>query len=134
MIDKLYSLKNVQIDRKLIEKGQLMQEINNLEAQILITQTKITTTSVQPQGAIADFLILQMHKNSMKIHKTKLEARKKNLQSRYEVVVKELIELQKESEQFNYILEEEKKEKKKKILASEEEAVSEFMQSKYIMR
>ncbi|MFV0561963.1 hypothetical protein [Malaciobacter mytili] len=133
MIDKLYNLKKVQIDRKLMEKGQLMQEINALEAEILITQTKIVTTSVQPHGAISDFMILQMHKNSMKLHKAKLEARKKQLEARHEIVVRELIELQKESEQFNYILQEEKKEKMKRILAAEEEAASEFMQSKYIM-
>ncbi len=133
MIDKLYNLKKVQTDRKLMEKGQIMQGINALEAEILITQTKIVTTSVQPHGAISDFMILQMHKNSMKLHKAKLEARKKQLEARYEIVVRELIELQKESEQFNYILQEEKKEKMRKILVAEEEAASEFMQSKYIM-
>jgi hypothetical protein len=47
-------------------------------------------------------------------------------------LVNEIVELQKESEQFKYILDEEKKEKFKKILAAEEEAASEYVQSKYI--
>ena len=43
-----------------------------------------------------------------------------------------MIELQKETEQFSYILEEERKEAIKKILLAEEEASTEYMQSKYI--
>ena len=49
-----------------------------------------------------------------------------------EKVIKEIIELQKETEQFAYILEEERKEAIKKILLAEEEASTEYMQSKYI--
>ena len=49
-----------------------------------------------------------------------------------ERISKDIIELQKEAEQFLYILEEEKKELIKKILLAEEEASSEYMQSKYI--
>ena len=40
--------------------------------------------------------------------------------------------MQKETEQFAYILEEERKEAIKKILLAEEEASTEYMQSKYI--
>lgn len=76
MIEKLYDLKKTQIDRKLVEKGQLMQQIDAIETELTITQTKINTTGVQPHGAISDFAILQMHKNSMKQHMLKLEAKK----------------------------------------------------------
>lgn len=132
MIEKLYDLKKTQIDRKLVEKGRLMQEIAAIEAELTITQTKINTTGVQPNGAISDFAILQMHKNSMKKHMFNLEIRRKNLDRKHQLVVDELIELQKESEQFNYILQEEKKEKIRLALKAEEEASSEYMQSKYI--
>lgn len=132
MIEKLYELKQTQIDRKLMEKGQLMGQINAIETELAVTQAKINTTGVQPHGAISDFTILQIHKNTMKLHMSKLNAKKKNLDKKYEAVVNELVELQKESEQFNYILEEQKKEKMKALLAAEEEAASEYMQSKYI--
>lgn len=132
MIEKLYDLKKTQIDRKLVEKGRLMQEIAAIEAELTITQAKINTTGVQPHGAISDFAILQMHKNSMKKHMYNLEIRRKNLERKHQYVVDQLVELQKESEQFNYILQEEKKEKMKLALKAEEEASSEYMQSKYI--
>ena len=51
-----------------------------------------------------------------------------------ENLLKDIIELQKEAEQFSYILEEEKKELMKKILSAEEEASTEYIQSKYISR
>ena len=51
-----------------------------------------------------------------------------------ERISKDIIELQKEAEQFSYILEEEKKELMKKILLAEEEASTEYIQSKYISR
>ncbi|AXX93434.1 hypothetical protein CPU12_08745 [Malaciobacter molluscorum LMG 25693] len=132
MIEKLYQLKKTQIDRKLMEKGQLLGQINAIETELAVTQAKINTTGVQPYGAISDFTILQIHKNTMKLHMSKLNAKKRNLEKKHEVVVNELVELQKESEQYNYILQEEKKEKMKALLAAEEEAASEYMQSKYI--
>ena len=58
--------------------------------------------------------------------------KKNSLLSQIANLVNEIVELQKESEQFKYILDEEKKEKFKKILAAEEEAASEYVQSKYI--
>ncbi|RXJ87684.1 hypothetical protein [Arcobacter sp. CECT 8985] len=132
MIKKLYELKKTQVDRKLMEKGQLMSQIDAIDTELSITQAKINTTGVQPHGAISDFTILQMHKNSMKLHMSKLKVKKTNLQKKYEVVVNELIELQKESEQFDYLLQEEKKQKIKAVLKAEEDAAAEYMQSKYI--
>ncbi len=55
MIDKLYKLKKSQTDQKMMEKGQIMHRINHLEDEIMFTQNKITTTSVQKHGAISDF-------------------------------------------------------------------------------
>ncbi|MFW3329071.1 hypothetical protein ACN9JT_11485, partial [Aliarcobacter butzleri] len=81
---------------------------------------------------ISDFLILAMHKDTMRLHIQKLLNRKNSLLSQIANLVNEIVELQKESEQFKYILDEEKKEKFKKILAAEEEAASEYVQSKYI--
>lgn len=76
MIEKLYQLKKTQIDRKLMEKGQLLGQINAIETELAVTQAKINTTGVQPYGAISDFTILQIHKNTMKLHMSKLNAKK----------------------------------------------------------
>ena len=132
MIEKLYKLKKNQTDLKLMEKAQLLSKIEKIDIEIIFTQNKIDTASVDRFGAISDFMILSIHKNTMKLHIQKLNNEKGILNSRVDVLVKEIIELQKEAEQFAYILEEEKKEIIKKILLAEEEASSEYMQSKYI--
>ena len=132
MIEKLYKLKKNQTDLKLMEKAQLVAKIEKIDIEVIFTKNKIDTASVDKFGAISDFMILSMHKNTMKQHIIKLNNEKNILNSRVEVLVKEIIELQKESEQFAYILEEEKKERIKRILLAEEEAAGEYMQSKYI--
>jgi hypothetical protein len=103
-----------------------------IEARKNPAQNKIDTATVDRFGAISDFMILSMHKNTMKMHIQKLSNEKNILNSQVEILLKEIVELQKEAEQFLYILEEEKKELIKKILLAEEEASSEYMQSKYI--
>ena len=116
-----------------MEKSQLESQIEKIEYEISLTQNRIDSATVEKFGAISDFTILTMHKNTMKMHIGKLNEEKKKLILQVESLVKEIIELQKESEQFKYILEEEKKEAFLKILKEEEEEAStEYMQSKYI--
>jgi len=132
MIDKLYKLKKSQTDQKLMQKGQIMARINHIETEVLLTEEKINTTSVQRHGAISDFAVLAIHRNTMKMHITKLETEKNNLNTQLEVIIEEVIELQKETEQFAYMLEEEKQEEIKRLLLVDEEASSEYIQSRYI--
>lgn len=132
MIAKLYKLKKSQTDQKLMQKGQLLSKINHIDSEILLTENKISTTSVQKYGAISDFAVLAIHKNTMKMYISKLILQKNSLNIQLELIVKEIIELQKESEQYSYILEEEKQEEIKRLLMAEDEAASEYMQSKYI--
>ena len=132
MIKKLYKLKKNQTDQKLMQKAQLMSKIQQLDIEIVLTQNRIDTASVQKYGAISDFMILTIHKNTMKMHIQKLNNEKNIINMQVEALLKDIIELQKEAEQFSYILEEEKKEAIKKILLAEEEASSEYIQSKYI--
>jgi len=134
MIKKLYDLKKTQVEQKLTEKSLLLSKIERLEAEILITKTQIDTTSVQKFGAISDFTILQMHKNTMRLHIEKIKVKKNTLEEELEVLIKNIIQLQKETEQFGYILEEQKQESIKKLLLAEEEEASEYIQSKYISR
>lgn len=132
MIKKLYKLKKNQTDLKLMEKAQFMTKIEKINLEITFTQNKIDTASVDKFGAISDFMILSMHKNTMKMHIKELNEEKNVLSMHVENLVKEIVELQKEAEQFSYILEEEKKELMARILKAEEEAASEYIQSKYI--
>ena len=132
MIDKLYNLKKNQTNQRLMEKSQLELQIEKIEHEISLTQNRIDSATVEKFGAISDFTILTMHKNTMKMHIGKLNEEKRKLILQVESLVKEIIELQKESEQFKYILEEAKKEAFLKILKTEEEASTEYMQRKYI--
>ena len=132
MIEKLYKLKKMQTDQKLMQKGQLISKINHINDEILFTENKISSTSVQRFGAISDFAILQIHKNTMKTHIEKLKKEKVILNEEVDILNKEIIELQKESEQFKYILEEEQQAELKRVLLVEEEASNEYIQSKYI--
>ena len=132
LIEKLYNLKKNQTDQKLMQKSQLESKIQKLNVEITLTQNNIATVSVERFGAISDFTILTMHKNTMKMHIQKLNNEKNNINLQVENIIKEIIELQKETEQFGYILDEERKEKMKKFLLEEEEASNEYIQSKYI--
>lgn len=134
MIQKLYNLKKNQTDQKLMQKSLLESKIEKIDLEISFTQNKIDTSTVQKHGAISDFMILTMHKNTMKMYIQNLKNEKINLTKQVDSLVKEIVELQKEAEQFKYILNEEKKEALKKILKAEEEASDEYMQSKYIKR
>jgi len=132
MIKKLYELKKLQTDQKLMEKAQLMSKIGQIEAEVMFTQQKINTTSVERFGAISDFSILAIHKETMKTHIKKLNLEKNTYLKQLDEIVKEIVELQKESEQYKYILEEQKQEEIRKLLLVDQEASDEYVQSKYI--
>ena len=132
MIDQLFNLKKTQTDQRLMQKGQLLSKIERIDAEVLITKTQMDTATVQKFGAISDFAVLQMHKNTMKLHISKLEIQKKSLQVELDLLIKDIIELQKETEQFGYILEEQRQEAIKRMLVAEEEEANEYIQSKYI--
>ncbi|QEZ89832.1 hypothetical protein ACIB15232_1740 [Aliarcobacter cibarius] len=134
MINKLYNLKKNQTDQILIQKSQIDSRIDQIDAEILLTKNSIASTTVQKNGAIADFMILTMHKDTMKLHIAKLESEKAKLNEELKKIVEEIIELQKQSEQFKYILEEQKIEAKAAQLKLEQETTEEFIQSKYIRK
>ena len=62
-----------------MQKAQLESNIQKIEIEIALTQNKIDTATVQKHGAISDFMILTIHKNTMKIHIQKLNEEKNNL-------------------------------------------------------
>lgn len=132
MIKKLYDLKKTQTDQKLMQKGQLMSKLEQLDTEIMLTQSNINGARVQRHGAISDFTILTMHKNTMRAHIQKLQNEKNEINIQLDELIKQIIELQKETEQFGHIIEEEKKEFLRRIILTEQEASEEYIQSKYI--
>ena len=118
MIEQLFNLKKTQTDQRLMQKDQLLSKIERIDAEMLITKTQIDSATVQKFGAISDFTVLQMHKNTMKLHISKLEHEKNDLNKELELLIKDIVELQKETEQFGYILEEQKREAIKRILVA----------------
>jgi chromosome segregation ATPase len=132
MIKKLYNLKQLQTDQKIAQKGKVQAQIDAIELEIEQTSKQMATTSVDKTGAISDFAILQMHKNTMKAHIVQLNSRKRVLEKQLDKLNEELKELLKESEQFKYMLEEQKKLELIEMIKKEEEQTAEFVQSKYI--
>ena len=132
MIKKLYKLKKLQVDQKLAEKGLLITRVTEIDSEVSFTNNQIITTTVSKQGAISDFAILQIHKDTMKSHIIKLESEKRKLKKQIETIEEQIVELQKESEQFDYIIQEEKKKKFKAMIKAQDEEAAEYMQSKYI--
>ncbi|OCL84050.1 hypothetical protein [Arcobacter porcinus] len=132
MINKLYNLKKSQTEQKLIEKASLEQEVYEIDEKMASLTKEINTSTVQQLGSISDFMILAMHKDGLRFEANKLLKRKNDLLKQIEVLFLEIIELQKESEQYKYILEEEKEELRKAKLHDEMILNEEFIQSKYI--
>ncbi len=132
MIERLYKLKKTQVEQRLMYKGQIMSDIQRCESEIMFIKTKIDSAKVQDMGSISDFSLLQIHKDTMRFNLHQVEDRKEKLQKELEDVEKDIISLQKESEQYSYILEEEKADALKKLLSVEQEASDEYIQSKYI--
>ena len=132
MIDQLYKLKQQQINQQVLLKQQATSKINDIDNELNLTNTKLHTTGVDIMGAISDFRVLEIHKETMKEHIIKLSQNKEHLKKQIEHYDGIIINLNKESEQFNYILQEMKREKLKEIEKQEEIVASEYMQAKYV--
>lgn len=132
MIDKIYKLKQQQINQQISLKQQALSKIDDIDKELLDTNTRLHGATIDIMGAISDFRVLQIHKETMKDHMIKLAKNKEMLQRQIEEYDKVIVELNKESEQFNYILEQQKQEKLKEILKAEELSASEYVQARYV--
>lgn len=132
LINKLYNLKKTQTEQKLIEKATLEQEVYQIDEDMGEINHRINTATVEKLGSISDFMILAMHKDSLRFEVKKLLNKKNQLLKKIDDIFLEIIELQKESEQYKYILDEEKERKRKEVLHLELLESEEFIQSKYI--
>ena len=134
MIDKLYKLKQQQINQQLLLKQQVLAKINDIDKELENTNHSLHTASVDVMGAISDFRVLQIHKETMKEHIIKLTQKKIELKKQADHYDSVIVLYNKESEQFNYILQEQKKEKLKQIIKQEELTSAEYMQVKHIQK
>ncbi len=132
MIQKLYNFKNTQLEQQLIQKRQLSSLLFEIDEKIQKTNVSLSTATVKMFGSIGDFKVLAIHKNSMKFEITKLERDKKMLNIKIAGIDTVTIELQKELEQYGYILKEETKKRIKKEEKNDEMIASEYMQAKWV--
>ncbi len=133
MIKKLYNLKKLQTDQKVSQKLQILNNVKSIDEEVESIKDSLLHTSVNKYGPISDFAVLEIHKATMKEKIYKLELEKSKLLQIISSIDKEIVELQKESEQFKYIITQEKKEKMKKFLKEEDNKADEYVQSKMIM-
>lgn len=132
MIDKLYNLKKLQTDQKILERQQVLSSIQQIEDDVKYMQEEQFKVNIDNNGAISDFSIIQMHRNTILHNIQILNERKKHLLIEVNRFNQEIVELQKESEQFEFIQNELKKEKYKKRMKQEEIDSSEYMQVKWM--
>jgi hypothetical protein len=132
MINKLYKLKKMQTNQQMQERQQILSNISTIDNDVELTLKNISSATVQTIGAISDFKILEIHKNTMRNHIFKLNQQKSNYLREVERYNKIILELNKETEQFKYIKQQQEKEKFKKLIKDEEEAASEYVQSKWM--
>ncbi len=131
MINKLYKLKEQQINQEVLQKQQIVSKVEDLNKELSETIRDLQSASVNIMGAISDFKMLEIHKATMKDKIVKLGQQKLLYLQQIEQYDQKIIALNRESEQFNYILQEQKKQKIKSINKQEELTASEYMQVKF---
>ncbi|MEA3353975.1 MAG: hypothetical protein U9Q33_09195 [Campylobacterota bacterium] len=134
MIEDLYKLKQQQINQQLSLKQQAMSKIDDIDEELRETDKRMHSATIDTMGSISDFRVLQIHKETMKSHMIKLFQSKEHLKKQIGQYDKVIVNLNKESEQYNYILEQQKQEKLKEILKNEELVTSEYVQAQFIKK
>lgn len=131
MLNKLYSIKKKEVDGVIAEKIKFQKEIENIEKEIFETYKKINESNVDKIGKISEFEIISVYKKSLKMHIATLNKEKIKKNKEIENLIDKIIELQKEVEQYGYLIDEEKTKKVKEFLKNEANLIDEFVQSKY---
>jgi len=132
MIKKLYNLKKLQIDQHIQQKQQFLANISEIDQDIENTKFSISKATVQTLGAIRDLKVLEIHKNTMREHIAKIELGKIRLLQEVDKQNKIIMELNKEMEQFKYIIDQEKKAELKKQIKIEDNVAAEYVQSRWM--
>jgi len=132
MIQKLYNLNKLKLDQNISLKQQIKAKIYKIDLEINDITNTLNTASVEKYGAIRDFRLLSIHKDSLKhkitIHNMEKQKYTNDLLKYDKVIVK----YQKELEKYDYLLKEEKKQKYKQEQKYEEDIANEYIQAKFI--
>lgn len=131
MIDKLYKLKQKQINQQVLLKQQVLNKVELIEKELNDTVYNLKHATVNVMGSISDFRVLEIHKQTLKQHMVTLGEQRMHYLKQIELHDMNIINLNKESEQFLYIIQEEKKKQHKEMIKQEELVSSEYMQSKF---
>jgi hypothetical protein len=131
MIDNLYNLKQKQINQQVLLKQQVLHKVDSINDELTQTVRSLKTASVNVMGSISDFRVLEIHKATLKDHIVTLGQQKLHYLKQVEQYELNIINLNKESEQFLYIIQEEKKRKIKEQLKQDELVSSEYIQSQF---
>jgi hypothetical protein len=132
MILKLYNLSKLQLNQNIIKQNIIKSKINEIDKKIDDLETQLSRVSVEKYGAIGDFKLLALHKNTLRYEKSILCSHKNILNKDLIKYDKIIIKYQKDIEKYRYLLSEEEKQKTKKIQIYEESIANEYVQSKYI--
>jgi len=132
MINKLYQLKQKQINQQVLLKQQILHKIDAINEELTQTIRNLKSATVSVMGSISDFRVLEIHKQTLKNHIVTLGQQKLHYLKQAEIYDHNIIELNKESEQFLYVIQEEKKRQVKAVLKQEELVAAEYIQSKFI--
>lgn len=134
MIQKLYDLKQRELDQQSAQKQKLITQMMEYEAEIETLQLNLSQSSVKMFGSISDFKILAIHKNTMRDKKEKLQKKKVVVESQIEAIDLVIVEIAKEVEKYNYLLKEEKRKAIKAMEKVEERVANEFIQARWTNR
>lgn len=134
MINKLYKFKKVQLEQQLVGKKQVEAKVFEIDEKIKTTTKSLATAGVKMFGSVGDFKVLAIHKNAMKYEIEKFEKERKKLQANILQYDKVIVELQKELEQYGYILKEEMKKQIKKEEKNDAMISSEYVQAKWVQK
>lgn len=131
MIYKLHNLKKMQLDQEYAAKQSLVTQSYECDEKIEKLQMELNTAGVKAFGSIGDFKVLAIHKDSMRFEQNKIKNQKRLIEQKIEAINTKIVSLNKELEQFKYLIEVDKQEKRKQQEKNEELVASEFVQARW---
>lgn len=128
MIKQLYKLSKSNLERYLSKQSRLKNEILDIDEKLQDINNSINTMTIQKFGAIGDFKLLAIHKNTLKYNYQQHLTTKNSLENQLQQLTKQIKQYQQEKERYKYLLQVETKKQRLKILRDEEKVANEYTQ------
>jgi hypothetical protein len=132
MINKLYKLKKTQVDQLIAQKLRLVNKTYEIDNNITLTKDTINHSEISQTGIISNIHYLNQYKSGLSNKIDNLVHEKQNINEHIISLEEEIVILNQECEQYNYMLLLEKKKAFKKMLKDESTVSEEYIQSKLI--